>query len=321
MGAKVRLSEDSYKSESICVHYRKSIYLPKYKSYHMKHHFADFLDRTGNYWTIIPNNERFIYSLDDEVTDKNSIKIITIGKNDRHWKLIFEFPNLEELTLHEPSKEQLEAISSLTQLKRLRITHARPKNIEFIESLENIEELVFEYVSGFSDLSPLNKLKKLRSLHLECLRRVHDFSGLAGIDTLKYLYINGTLDWNQPIANFTFLEGLPNLEVLKLIWITNKSDYPALIPILKLKHLKTIHIPDSAFTAKEYAFLEVALPGVDGAVYEPYSEYISGTYYFLGKGSGYVKCSSPFAEEKCDKFIQEYEIMKQQAISIIEKNL
>lgn len=166
----------------------------------MKHHFSDSLDREGDYWTVVPNQERYAYRIGDTPVGSEQIKIATIGSADESWRNVFTFPALEELTLHEPSHEQLLAISELSILKRLRITHARPKAIDFISSLPDLEELVLEYVSGFSDLAPLRSLTKLRSLHLENLRRVHDFSGLSGISSLKYLSIDGTLDWKQPIG-------------------------------------------------------------------------------------------------------------------------
>src|SRR5439155_14457709 len=116
----------------------------------------------------------------------------------------------EELTLHNPSKEQIEAISKLTQLKRLRVTFFRATDIEFIGDLHNLEELILEYVSGFSHLTPLLSLTKLKSVHFENLRSVTNFDGLRGLNSLRYLHIGGTLDWNQPIQNFDFLKGLPN---------------------------------------------------------------------------------------------------------------
>lgn len=201
----------------------------------MRHHFAGFLDREGDYWAIVPNINRYAYSVDAVIKNKKAVKIITIGKHDRLWQQVFALPNLEELTLHDPSKEQMGSISKLKQLKRLRVTHARPANINFIGELKNLEEVVLGYVSGFSDLSPLTKLKKLKSLHFENLRRVKDFSSLKGLKSLRYLHIDGTIDWNQPIKDFTFLTGLPNLEIFSLGWITNESVYPALAPVSKLK--------------------------------------------------------------------------------------
>ena len=48
----------------------------------MKHHFADLLDREDNYWTIIPNIERYRYSADKEIIDKDLAKVLTIHKSE-----------------------------------------------------------------------------------------------------------------------------------------------------------------------------------------------------------------------------------------------
>ena len=233
----------------------------------MKHHFGDFLDRTGDYWTTIPNRERFAFIADFEIVNKEEVKILTISKTQdkNHWEQIFDCPNLEELTLHDPSKEQVQAIRRLTNVKRLRVTFFRAADIEFIGDLHNLEELILEYVSGFSDLTPLAKLTKLKSVHFENLRKVSNFDGLKGTNSLRYLYINGTLDWNQPIDNLEFLSGLPNLEVFSLGWIINKSPFPALISVLTLKKLKKIRLISKTLPTQEFAFLERALPNVQGA--------------------------------------------------------
>jgi len=239
----------------------------------MKHHFGDLLDRDGGYWTVVPNRERYAYEIDNVPSGSKEIRVATIGKDNKNWEKIFTFPNLEELTLHEPSKVQLEAISKLASLKRLRITHARLETIEFIAPVVSVEELVLEYVSGFSDLAPLRLLKNLRSLHLENLRRVKDFGGLSGIESLRYLCIDGTLDWKQPIADFIFLKGLPNLEVLFFGQVINNSPFPALLPLLGLKKLKKIRVPRNMFATNEYALLETGIPNVEGAFWEPCSRY------------------------------------------------
>lgn len=243
----------------------------------MKHHFADFLDREGNYWTTIPNRKQHTYKADFEIENKNEVKILTISKTqeEKHWKQIFDCPNLEELTLNEPSHEQIQEIKTLTNLKRLRISFYRAKNIEFIEKLYNIEELVLEYVSGFSDLSPLRNLKKLKSLHCENLRRVSNFDGLSGIQSLKFLGIRGTLDWKQPIENFNFFKGLPNLEVFTVWEVITKKEYPAFLPLTKLNKLKKISIHYSYFSTEEYVLIQTALPNVNGTKWEPINIYKS----------------------------------------------
>ncbi|MET0394240.1 MAG: hypothetical protein ABW019_13930 [Chitinophagaceae bacterium] len=282
----------------------------------MKHHFLDLLDRTGDYWTVVPNMKRYAYTAGDNIRNKKAVKILTISKHDKHWKQVFDCPNVEELTLHEPSAEQIQEIKKLPRVTRLRITHLRTPDIGFIGALTNVKELILEYVSGFSDLSPLQKLTELRSLHLENLRRVTSFDGLRGIGSLRYLYISGTLDWNQPIEDFTFLEGLANLEVFSLGFIINKTPFPALLPILALQHLKKIRFGRATFRTNEYAFLEAALPGVEGCSWDLCRD--SGVCYeFLDKRAGYVNKSNPAAGKRCGELLHVYTQMKQESETII----
>ncbi|HEX6169347.1 MAG TPA: hypothetical protein VFZ33_06610 [Chitinophagaceae bacterium] len=291
----------------------------------MKHHFGDFLDRTGDYWTIVPNSSRYAYSADATIKNKGAVRILTISKHHQHWKQVFECPNLEELTLHDPSHEQALAIQALKQLKRLRVTFFRPKDIEFIGNLTNVEELILEYVSGFSDLSPLTKLKKLKSLQLENLRRVSNFDGLKGIKSLRYLHIDGTLDWKQPIENFSFLEGLPNVEILAFGFVVNKSAFPAFLPILRLKKLKKLRVGMATFHASEYAFLETALPkakccNFSDTPWTPCYEINKGYLEFIGKRGGNVRLNSPSAKDKIAAFKKKYEDYKKESEKIIKSH-
>lgn len=286
----------------------------------MKHHFGDFLDRTGDYWTIIPNRERFAFIADFKIPNKDEVKILTISKsqNKTHWEQIFDCPNLEELTLHDPSIEQVEAIRKLKKIRRLRVTFFRAKDIEFIGDLENLEELILEYVSGFSDLTPLKKLNKLKSVHFENLRRVSDFGALAGIESLKYIYINGTFDWSQPVENFDFLSELPNLEIFAVgfsVKVLN-SKYPIFKSIINHKKIKKLRLGRAFCDLKDYAFVEVLL-GKENIVYSDDTPvelfYVDrdNQVQFLGKGMRSV--SAKKSNEKCEKIIAEYEQMKLKA--------
>ncbi len=236
----------------------------------MRHHFGDSLDRECGYWTIDPNRERYSYRIGDVPEGSPEITIVTVGRDDERWKCVRSLPNLEELTLHEPTKGQLAGLGELPTVKRLRITHARPQDIDFVATLTNVEELVLEYVSGFSDLSPLRRLTRLRAVHLENLRRVSDFEGLSGITTLRYLSIHGTLDWKQPIDDFEFLRGLTGLELLDMFQVITKAAYPALLPALGLGDLRRLQVAGCYFDTAEYALLEEGLPGVEGSSWGPY---------------------------------------------------
>jgi hypothetical protein len=295
---------------------------------------------------MVPGGTIWSYRIDDAPAGSADIRVVTISKDDQHWERIFTFPNLEELTLHGPDQKQLAAMSRLHSLARLRIISARPKDISFVSEMSNLGELSLEYVSGFSDLAPLRQLKKLRLLHLENLRGVTDFHGLSGIESLVYLSMSGTTDWNQPVADFSFLKGLPNLEVLSLSWLTSKSAFPALMPIVSLKKLRTLRIGRRDFPINEYALLEAGLPGVAGAAWRPslrhayrhlplppdaieadhpsvrinpYGERViddpdSYWYDFLGKGDRSIRCAGLQAEKKRAEYDQAYEAMKQDAL-------
>jgi hypothetical protein len=242
----------------------------------MKHHLVDLMEGDRDYWTVAPNRERYKHQIDEIAEGDPDVEIVTLGRHDKHWERVFTFPRLVELTLQEPSQKQLSAISALKTVRRLRVTHARPKSIECIAALQDLEELVLEYVSGFDDLSPLRGLRKLRALHLENLRRVSDFGGLAGLESLRYLAIFGTTDREQPLVDFHFLSRLPRLEVLRLTWFRCKAPFPAMLPASELRSLKRLHLRPDFLDASEYALLEEALPGVQGAQWGPYHEWAHG---------------------------------------------
>ena len=114
------------------------------------------------------------------------------------------------------NQAQIAASMGLGALKRLRLTHARPKSLDFVRGHEALEELVLEYVSGVDDLRPVAVLPNLRALHLENLRRMRDFSGLADAAKLRYLSVDGTFDWAQPISSLAFVSSLRALEHFRL---------------------------------------------------------------------------------------------------------
>ena len=133
-----------------------------------------------------------------------------------------------------------------------------------------------------------------------------------------------TLDWKQPIADFEFLRGLPNLEVLSFGQIINKTPYPALLPALALKKLKRLKLTWNMLAAEEYALLEVGLHDVEGANWGPYTrfEYSSGEewFEFTGKGAGRAKCGHANSEHKCAEYTVRYEQMKAEAKKAISNS-
>lgn len=239
----------------------------------MRHHFIDWLEGEHEHWCISPNRDRCTQDPGDAPEGSLDVEVATIGRGTEGWQRVLTFPNLIELTLHEPSREQFEVLPRLPALQRLRITHFRPKHVEVLASLGTVEELVLEYVSGFEDLSPVGRMPRLRSLFVENLRRVHDFSGLAGRDTLRYLQIHGTVDWKQPIDDWEFVRGLPSLGVLRMCMVKCRADFPATLPIVDLPALQRLEVSSKYLPSAECALLEEGLPDVEGARFGPWRKW------------------------------------------------
>lgn len=239
----------------------------------MKHHFGDMLDRSGGHWSFVPNAQRYAFHMPEWTSGQKLVSVATISSDDSNWQLISTFPNLEELTLHSPSHEQIAFVSNLWRLKRLRITHARPKNLEFMARLQNLEEVILEYVSGFSDISPIGELSKLKALHIENVRRVSDFSGIGNARNLEYLSIDGTTDWAQPIDAFDFLGSLPSLEYLRLMNVRPPKIPEPLACLLKLKKLSKIVFGMSTFPLEVFAWLQAKIPQVEGAIRPAFAKF------------------------------------------------
>lgn len=236
----------------------------------MRHHFGDMLNREYGHWTITPNVERWKYRFENLLDAPEDISILTITKKDIHWEKVLDLKNLRELTLHEPSKEQLQALPKLRNLINLRISHCRPKTLGFLHNQIFLKELILEYVSGFDDLSPISNLPKIKALHLENLRGVKCFSGLKNCVSLQYLSIYGTLDWNQPVQTLDFMSGLRSLEYFESAFVRYLAEFPVFRSIRDLQFLKKIKVTMNAVSLEDFAYLAANRPDVLGANRNPY---------------------------------------------------
>jgi hypothetical protein len=270
----------------------------------MKHHFADTLDRSGNYWTITPNNERWRDHHDDLVNIPADTFRLTITKNDLHWQHARDLEKLTELTLHEPSQDQLAALADFPKLTALRISHARPATLAMLANQTELQELVLEYVSRVTDLSPVGALPKLTALHLENLRGVSDFSGLGTAHKLRCLSIYGTLDWSAPVQSFDFLADLHDLEDLHFGWGVRAPDVPRpLASLLDLKKLRHLGIHRSMFPLETFAWLEVHLPHVEGTAV-PICRRFGGEQRKISKGD--YRSAAKMSLEEFTQLAQKY---------------
>lgn len=107
--------------------------------------------------------------------------IVTIGKEDEHWSRALTLPNLEELTLHAPTTEQVVAIGELRSIKRLRITHARPRSLEVLSMWQMISKKAYPALLPAARLSNLKKLR-VHGSYLAAEEYALLEEGLNGVD-------------------------------------------------------------------------------------------------------------------------------------------
>ena len=270
-----------------------------------------FSKESAIYWHTIKDNS-FVECFKNNEVNINTKKA-EVSTGTKNWQIILKLPNLEELILYHPTREQVEAVMYLPKLKRLHIIKVQLKNIEFLKELSELEELKMVYVSGFSDLSPIGNLQKLKSLYIQNFRRISDFSAIASLKNLEYLAINGTFDWKQPIENFNFLSELENLEFFSLWLINCKAEFPLFRSALKLKKLKGVMLSRNEFSLEDYVFWETHFPNVNGTKVELAKKLDSTDHlYFLGKGDRYVNANSKNAQEKIAFYTRRYEEIKKE---------
>lgn len=231
------------------------------------HFYKSDLDNSSGLWSFQP--ERFDLCDALKSVPMEKIKWVYLLGSTDEYKSLKDLKNLEEIHIQYPTHEQIEFISSLTQLKRLKVEDYRPKTIDFLKPLINLEELVLKAVSGFDDLMPIAHLKKLRALNLYMLRRVKDYSPLAALTNLQYLQLGSNFDFPQPVADLEFLRPLRKLEYLIFEYVRILEKEHSSQPLADLENLKFIKMLRNTFSVEDFAFVSEALKGVRGAQLAP----------------------------------------------------
>lgn len=228
---------------------------------------------------MTPNDERFRYWVKDCSELPTDTTIVTITRDVHGIEHLQNLPALEEVTLHETNQAQIGAVALCDQIKRLRITHARPRSIAAIANLKKLEEVVLEYVSGFDDISPLAELPELRSLHMENLRGMRDFSPLGHCANLRYLAILGTLDWSQPVNSISFAANIGTLEFLMLM--ARLEDVESAKDLIAIGDRCEFNFKENLLPLEIFAYLEAHCAQ---AMFEPVRRFYTGGDIWLPEG-------------------------------------
>jgi hypothetical protein len=141
----------------------------------------------------------------------------------------------------------LSVLKRFKNLKKLKLEYHK-KNIESLSELENLEEL-FLYQVPVSNVNFLSNLKKLLSLKV-ILGKYSDFSGIKGIDSLRYLEL-------YQLRNLTDIEFISELSGLQYVFLGNLPKVDRLPDFSKLNKLRRIYL-DNLKSLKDFNMLKTA---------------------------------------------------------------
>lgn len=142
----------------------------------------------------------------------------------------------------------LSVLKRFKNLKKLKLEYHK-KNIESLSELENLEEL-FLYQVSITNVNFLSNLKKLLSLKV-ILGKYSDFSGIKGIDSLRYLELYQL----RNLADISFISELPGLQYA---FLGNLPKVDRLPDFSKLTKLRRIYL-DNLKSLKDFSVLQTAL--------------------------------------------------------------
>ena len=150
------------------------------------------------------------------------------------------FPNLETLELQNNGVERIDVLRIMQNLTTLDLSNNPVRDIHALSSFTNLSQLNLSGTLCTAEgLTSLAGLTKLDWLNLSYCNDLKDVSALAGLTSLRSLYLNNVL------VDFAPLAGLTNLTTLYLVqpFDSYKPDYSALKDIYPNLTDKNFELP------------------------------------------------------------------------------
>ncbi len=165
----------------------------------------------------------------------------------QEWiKLLPRLDMLEHLIVgHNINQEFFEAICSIPHLKGLYVKGSRIEDFSSIKQLTNLEHLYFGGSKSITDISGLSRLINLVSLEMDGFYSIEDLAALENLSNLESLMLFGSLHGKKLELSDTW--GLKDLFKLRKLVLDIKSKGINITPILGLKNLEKLIIPESYF--------------------------------------------------------------------------
>ncbi len=132
--------------------------------------------------------------------------------------VLSELRDLEDLTLRCITLPNLDLLTDLPKLRRLKLVLGGTTDLDALARLTGLRHLELTWIRGLADLSVIGKLHSLETLHLQALRNVTALPSFRDLRRLRSVYLEtmkGLRDL-QPLSEAPALErltaGVPHLD-------------------------------------------------------------------------------------------------------------
>ena len=149
------------------------------------------------------------------------------------------------MTTHQIDQEFFEAICEMKNLEGLYIKWGKVESLNSISKLENLKHLYFGSNPRIKSIEGISKLDNLVTLELENFKNCSDLNKIEKLKELQSLNIVSSID--GPRIKFKNLEFLSQLMNLKVLGLDVSLKEKRIEPILKLKNLEKLWIPDHLY--------------------------------------------------------------------------
>lgn len=149
-------------------------------------------------------------------------------QNDENFQRI---PTLKKLSVSNYNSSDLRDLVCSEELDTLELNSCSIRTLDGIETAPKMQCLYLSYNRRLQDISRLDEVKKtLKALRIQKCGKISDFSVLAQLENLEYLFLEGS----NSIPSLNFVNSLPNLKTLIVNMEVKDGD---LTPCLNLSYV------------------------------------------------------------------------------------
>ncbi|GEM_PF-2625874 len=151
-------------------------------------------------------------------------KLLTLKKvfieYSKNFNSIFNCENLTELEMHKFPEKGSTKFIRLISLKKLILRHFKMTELEAISKLSKLEYLEISHNRAIDNLDFISQNTTIKELHIMNCPKIKDFSSLSGMKNLEKL----SFENQKEIPSLDFVKDIPKLKRLGVVGSSNVID-------------------------------------------------------------------------------------------------